>query len=141
MLTYIFIIGCAIALYITFLSPYIQKYKKVTKDSTLNESLQVLELCAVFHKRSHHKGMTKIKMFMSMYTNSFKDVNDDTIDKMKKYKHKAIYYFRRILFRLNNDLEMHENLENAIEKINTILDNYLVETANRKGKYYFKMYS
>ena len=85
--------------------------------------------------------MANLKMFMAIYTNSFTDVNDNTLKKMKKYKQKTIYYFRRIVFRLHNDLELHENLENSIEKVNIILDNYLVETADRKGQYYFKMYS
>ena len=141
MITYIFIFGCVIALYFSFLYPYIQKYKSITRDSTLNESLQIIELCANFDKRSYTKGISKLKIFMSMYTNSFKDINDNTLDKMKKSKHKAIYYFRRILFRLNNNLEMHENLEKSIEKINILLDNYLIETADRKGQYYFKLYS
>ena len=141
MITYIFIIGCIISLYLTFISPYIQNYKKITKDSNLIESLQSIEICNKFDKRSYTKGMANLKMFMAIYTNSFTDVNDNTLKKMKKYKQKTIYYFRRIVFRLHNDLELHENLENSIEKVNIILDNYLVETADRKGQYYFKMYS
>jgi hypothetical protein len=85
--------------------------------------------------------MIQLKMFMTLYTNSFKEVNDNTLHKMEKHKNKTLYYFRRIIFRLHNDLEIHEKLETSIEKINNILDNYLVETADRKGKYYFKMYS
>ena len=141
MITYIFLIICIVSLYLTFVSPYIQKYKNITNDSSLLENLKIIETCSSFHKRSYNKGMSKIKSFMSIYANSFKDVNDNTLDKMKTLKHKSIYYFRRILLRLHNDLQVHQKLENSIENLNELLDNYLVETADRKGQYYFKLYS
>ena len=139
--SYIFIFICIIALYFTYISPYIKTYKRVTQDPTLLECLYIIESSKLFDKRSYYKGMIQLKMFMTLYTNSFKEVNDNTLHKMEKHKNKTLYYFRRIIFRLHNDLEIHEKLETSIEKINNILDNYLVETADRKGKYYFKMYS
>ena len=141
MITYIFLIVCIISLYLTFISPYIKNYKTITKDVTLAKSLQIIESCNSFDKRSYNKGLSHLKNFMTIYTNSFKEINDNTLQKMKKIKHKTIYYFRRILFRLHNDLQLHETLEISIETLNILLDNYLVETAHRKGKYYFKMYS
>ena len=138
---YLVLIIILIILYITYVSPYIHNYKKVTNDSSLLEKLALLEMCKKFDDRSYNKGMSHFKSFMMRYSNSFSTVNHSILNKMKKSKHKSLYYFRRILFRVHNDANLYENVQNTLESLNTILDNYLVETANRKGDYYYNMYS
>ena len=98
-------------------------------------------MCKKFDENSHTKGIIHLKDFMSFYSNSFTNIDHKILEKMKRRKHKAVYYFRRMLFRLHNDIDLYENLDSSIENLNTILDNYLVEASDRKGKYYFKMYS
>jgi hypothetical protein len=141
MLTYVFFIILIITGYLTFVSPYLKKYKSVTTDKNLLENLALLEMCKRFDERSYEKGILCLKDFMSLYSNSFSNGSHDVLKKMKKRKHKTMYYFRRILFRLHNDIELSEQLEHCIESLNVVLDNYLVEASDRKGQYFFKMYS
>lgn len=141
MLRIVFLLILVIVGYLTFISPYITNYKKVTTDKGLLENLALVEVCKKFDENSHRKGLIHLKDFMGYYSNSFTNIDHNILDKMKKRKHKCIYYFRRILFRLHNDVNLYEKLSNSIEHLNTILDNYLVEASDRKGQYYFQMYS
>lgn len=140
MLTYIFVLILLIVAYFTFVSPYFKKKTKVTNDENLMTQLALLKMCRKFDKRSYDKGMIYLKDFMAKYSNSF-DSRHSILSKMKRRKQKVMYYFRRMLFRLHNDADLYENLQHSLETINLILDNYLAEAADRKGEYYFKMYS
>ena len=72
---YLFLILIIVVVYLTFVSPYIHNFKKVTNDTNLLEKIKLLELCKKFDERSYTKGLSHFRSFMMRYSDSFSSVN------------------------------------------------------------------
>ena len=79
---YLFLILIIVVVYLTFVSPYIHNFKKVTNDTNLIEKLTILDTCKQFDMNSHNKGISHFKNFMMRYSNSFASNNINTLESL-----------------------------------------------------------
>lgn len=125
-----------ILVYLTYISPMVSSIKTMTKDDILNKNMAVISVCERFDKRSYSKALNKLKAFMIAYSKSY-GYDTDTIQKLKYYKTRTMHYLYRIPLMIPNDANATYELENAIQHIDTQLDNYIVEAGDRKMEYVF----
>ena len=136
LLTYLFLAVVAYFAYMSYVRPYVSSLRSISKDTALNGHLSVVNLCQQFDYRSHQKAVSNVKGFMITYSNTFKE-NEDVLSKMKKQKFRVMKYLNRIPLRMQNDANLEHSLQNSIQSIDGILENYLTEAHDRRGKYHF----
>jgi len=136
LLTYFFLLIVAYFAYSSFVRPYFSSLRSFSKDHELNQHLAIINSCEHFDHRSHTKAIANLKGFMITYSNTFDD-SQFVLNKLKKQKFRIMKYLNRIPLRLHNDAHLEHQLLNSIHSIDNILENYLTESHDRKGKYYF----
>ena len=138
MMKYIFIAIVVIFGYLSYIQPWLSSLKSITNDDSLNKQLATVAFCEQFDPRSFSKASAVLKGFMMTYSNTFHEP-DQVLEKLTRQKKKIMHYLLRIPLRLHNDAKLEYKLENAIHKIDEILENYVTEAHDRHSKYYFSI--
>ena len=124
----IFLIITAIAFYLSYVQPKMKGMDKIKNDSSLQLHLATLYSFSDFDKHSFAKGQTHLRRFFLHYNKSFEG---NTRDKLKHHGTACMKYFRKIPLRIENDIEKETMINNSLDNINNILEQYIYETSNR----------
>ena len=135
--SYVTIILTVVAVYVFFIRPFATALQQVSSDSELSTHLKTIAEFRQFDERSYDKATSHLKLFMMGYSDSFSHDIRSQLERCKRQKNRTMKYLLRIPFRVHNDANLTERLENAISSIETILENYLVEAHDRRGEYHF----
>jgi len=139
-LTTIFIIGMLITFYIAYVSPWLRTINDFKKDSQLNGHLGIVLTCKDFDNQNINKAFKHLRRFLYYYSQTYLNTEDhkvSSVHKMKVHQQHCMKYFRRVPFKLQNDANLTHAVEQAIENINIILENYTHEASDRNNMHYF----
>lgn len=131
MVNVVFIILILITLYYTFISPNVNKYRLLTSDSNFKLTLASLEHLAKVDKVSYYRAYKHLRKFITEYLSV-----DCNTDKLVTEKYKTMRYFKRMKFSIKNNLELELKTNQALENLNTILENYTFAKWQDCGKVY-----
>lgn len=140
--SYVFVFCILAALYIMYVSPWWRTVNSFKKDTQLNGHLGIVALGKDFDSRSYTKSLHHLRRFLYYYSQSYYNVDKvDHSEKLKHHQYSCMKYLRRIPFRLHNDENLKEAINQAIENINIILENYTFESHDRNNQHYFGQYA
>ena len=137
--SYIFVFCILAALYVLYVSPWYRAINNFKNDTQLNGHLGIVALGKHFDPRSHNKALHHLRRFLFYYSESY--THSQNTDKLKYHQYNCMKYLRRIPFRLHNDENLKYGIEQAIDNINLILENYTFESHDRNEKFYFGQYT
>ena len=135
----IFIIGVLAVAYIMYVSPWVNTMKTFKNDTQLNGHLGIVMLGKTFDTHSYNKALHHLRRYFYYYSQSF-NTNVDINTKLKHHHYSCMKYLRRIPFRLHNDENLKHGINQAIDNINIIIENYTYECHDRNNKHYFGQY-
>ena len=122
-----------ICIYVIYISPGINLMKAMKHDENLSNHMNVLENVKRFDERSFNKCKNHLNQFLENYGKTYLyDEQNRYMRRMLFHKYKCVGYMNRIPFRMDNDPVMKENVQQSIKTIESIMENYTVESANRK---------
>lgn len=133
----IFVLCLLTAVYLVYVSPWLKTVNTFKKDRQLNGHLGIVALAEEFDSRSYKKALHHLRRYFYFYSQSY---NENTTTKLKHHHYNCMKYLRRIPFRLNNDANLQHGINQAIDNINIILENYTFESHDRNESYYFGQY-
>ena len=134
----IFILCLIVAVYLTYVSPWMKTVSTFRKDAQLNGHLGIIAIGKSFDERSHKKALYHLQRFFYYYSQSY---YNNTSEKLKYHHYNCMKYLRRIVFNLHNDENLKHGITQAIENVNIILENYIFENSDRNNTYYFGQYA
>lgn len=134
----LFILCILTAIYIIYISPWLNTVATFKNDKQLNGHLGIITLGKTFDARSYSKALHHLRRFFYYYSQSFH--NNENNAKLKHHHMSCMKYLRRIPFRLHNDENLKHAITQAIENVNIILENYNFENNDRNEQYYFGQY-
>lgn len=134
----LFVLCVLTAVYIIYISPWLNTVSTFKNDTQLNGHLGIVALGKQFDEKSYTKALHHIQRYFYYYSQSY--YNNDNATKLKEHHYNCMKYLRRIPFRLHNDENLKHAIVQAIENINIILENYSFESNDRNDNYYFGQY-
>lgn len=135
----IFMLLMLIAVYQVVFRPKMETMSSVTDNDQLKKHLDIIAKYRDTDKRSYDKFHQNIVKFFNAYMQShdfYSDKNPKNFDRLKKYKDNISKYMNRIPLRLHNDLVKSQELYNSVYNLNTILESYTYESANKHKTFY-----
>jgi len=138
-ITILFIIAIVLGFYFLFISPKLTLVNSVKHDTALHNHLQTIYLGAEYDPRSCTKLKQHIQTFFIQNGKTYEIYGTDKCEAMnlsslRREQDQIMKYARRIPFRLPNDGHLQRDIENAIDNLEKIIQNYVYDAASRHGQ-------
>jgi len=135
----IFLIVVLVGIYLAYINPNLKIVNNLKSNKVLTHYVETVNRCESYDERSVKKFKLKLSLFLDAYSRTFDypATSDRFIRKMIVRKSETMKYLNRIPFRLPNDRLLFDEITNANQNIELIMENYLVDASKRNKYYYF----